>query len=210
MNSAPQVLENLTSIKKKKFKKPSTSQVYLLQAVIESFVEGILILTDKQELLHINQCASRICQQLMPDSVDINMIPEEIWHVCQSLINSREVFPEEKISLELEIETPKSVKILVRARWLQLSTSDGNFILVTLEECERIGNGMAIADAQKFGLTSREAEVWQLRSNSLSYKEIAAKLYITINTVKKHLKNIYAKQQDILCSRVLDASPLEC
>ena len=69
---------------------------------IESFVEGIVILTDKQELLHINQCASRICQQLMPDSVDINMIPEEIWHVCQSLINSREVFPEEKISLKVK------------------------------------------------------------------------------------------------------------
>ena len=203
MNNVLEVLNNLTSTKRKKFKKQPTSQVYLLQAVIESFVDGILILTDKQELLHVNQCASRICQQLMPGSVDINVIPEEIWHVCQSLINSRELFPEEKISLELEVETKKSVKIRISARWLQLSTSDDNFILVTLEECEQISKSMAIADAQKFGLTSREAEVWQLRSDSLSYKEIAAKLYITINTVKKHLKNIYAKQQDMLWSPLL-------
>lgn len=203
MNNAPEILEDLTSTKRNKFKKQSASQVYLLQAVIESFIDGILILTDKQELLHVNQCASRICQQLMPDSVDLSVIPDEIWHVCQSLINSREVFPEEKISLELEIETGKSVIIRISARWLQLSTSDDNFILVTLEERERISPSMAMADAQKFGLTSREAEVWQLRSKSLSYKEIASKLYITINTVKKHLKNIYAKQQDILWSPLI-------
>ncbi len=203
MNNAPEILEDLTSTKRNKFKKQSASQVYLLQAVIESFIDGILILTDKQELLHVNQCASRICQQLMPDSVDLSVIPDEIWHVCQSLINSREVFPEEKISLELEIETRKSVIIRISARWLQLSSSDDNFILVTLEERERISPSMAMADAQKFGLTSREAEVWQLRSKSLSYKEIASKLYITINTVKKHLKNIYAKQQDILWSPLI-------
>ncbi len=204
MHNTFELISNFTSTKRKKFKKQSVSQLHLLQAVIESFVDGILILTDKQELLHVNQCANRICEQLMPSSVEHNVIPNEIWHVCQCLINSREVFPEEKISLELEIETKKYVKILIKARWLQLSASDGNFILVTLEERELMSsNSMAIADAQKFGLTEREAEVWRLRSDSLSYKEIAAKLYITINTVKKHLKNIYAKQHDILWSPLI-------
>lgn len=49
------------------------------------------------------------------------------------------------------------------------------------------------ADVQKYGLTCREAEVWFLHRNKYSYKEIADKLFVTINTVKKHMKNIYAK-----------------
>jgi len=53
----------------------------------------------------------------------------------------------------------------------------------------------AITDAKRYGLTPREAEVWSLHQAKLSYKEIAKNLYITVNTVKKHIKNIYSKQQ---------------
>lgn len=176
------------------------SQVYLLQAVIESFVDGILILTTQRELLHANECARRICRQLMRGSGSVGAVPEEIWRVCESLIDSRELFPEEKIFIESEIETDKRVKLRIRARWLQPNTSEYNFLLVTLEDRNQTSLSMAIADAKKYGLTDREAEVWLLRRANLSYKEIAQKLYITINTVKKHLKNIYAKQQEILWS----------
>ncbi len=68
-------------------------------------------------------------------------------------------------------------------------------IVVTLEDCNSSSQNIAIADAKKYGLTKREAEVWLLRYANLPYKEIAQHLYITINTVKKHIKNIYAKQQ---------------
>ncbi|NEQ50076.1 MAG: LuxR family transcriptional regulator, partial [Leptolyngbya sp. SIO3F4] len=40
----------------------------------------------------------------------------------------------------------------------------------------------------------READVWILHRIGLSYQEIAARLYIALNTVKKHMKNVYAKQ----------------
>ena len=42
-------------------------------------------------------------------------------------------------------------------------------------------------------LSSREKEVLELLSKGLMYKEIADKLGITHETVKKHLKNIYHK-----------------
>lgn len=42
-------------------------------------------------------------------------------------------------------------------------------------------------------LSSREREVLELLSRGLLYKEIAEKLGITHETVKKHLKNIYQK-----------------
>jgi DNA-binding CsgD family transcriptional regulator len=177
----------------------SALKVYLLQAVIESFVDGILILTTQGELLHANECARRICRKLRSGENSLDAIPEDIWSVCQSLIDSRELFPDQKIFIESEIETDKSVKLRLRVRWLQLGASNGTVLLVTLEDCNLSSQNIAIADAKKYGLTDREAEVWLLRRGNLSYKQIADKLFITINTVKKHLKNIYAKQQDMLC-----------
>ena len=178
----------------------SNEQGYLLRAVIESFVDGILILTTQREFLHANECARRICRQLMQGTVSNSVIPQEIWRVCESLIDSSDLYPEERIFIESEVDIDTKVKLRIRARWLQLSTSDRNFLLVTLEDRNQTSQGMALADAKRYGLTDREAEVWILRRSNFSYKEIAAKLYITINTVKKHLKNIYAKQQDMLWS----------
>jgi DNA-binding CsgD family transcriptional regulator len=37
--------------------------------------------------------------------------------------------------------------------------------------------------------------VWLLQQNNYTYKQIAAELGITPNTVKKHVRNIYAKRR---------------
>jgi LuxR family maltose regulon positive regulatory protein len=42
-------------------------------------------------------------------------------------------------------------------------------------------------------LSERELEVLRLLAAGLSYREIADELYISINTVKAHAKNIYSK-----------------
>ncbi len=46
---------------------------------------------------------------------------------------------------------------------------------------------------REHGLTSREAEVLELLLRDLSNREIADRLYISMNTLKFHLKNIYGK-----------------
>lgn len=48
-------------------------------------------------------------------------------------------------------------------------------------------------DGNMFQLSEREREILQLLSLGLDYKEIAAKLFISPNTVKKHCINIYQK-----------------
>ena len=50
-------------------------------------------------------------------------------------------------------------------------------------------------DNKRYSLTPREADVWQLRQQGATYQEIAQELFISVNTVKKHLKSILAKQQ---------------
>ncbi|HYD92701.1 MAG TPA: LuxR C-terminal-related transcriptional regulator, partial [Flavobacterium sp.] len=44
-----------------------------------------------------------------------------------------------------------------------------------------------------FQLSDRESEILQLLSQGLDYKEIALKITISPNTVKKHTNNIYHK-----------------
>ncbi len=195
---------NTASIKSQKLSSNeqllSIPQVHLLQAAIENFVDGILILTTESELLHANEYAREMCRQLVPNSELEDRIPVEIWRVCESLIESRELFSNERIIMEFEVEKSKEVKLRIRAQWLQ-QDGNGDNLIVTLEDCNESSQNIAIADAKKYGLTEREAEVWLLRRANLTYKEIAQQLYITINTVKKHLKNIYAKQQEMsLCS----------
>jgi len=49
------------------------------------------------------------------------------------------------------------------------------------------------SDPNLFQLSEREKEILQLLSQGLDYKEIAAKVFISPNTVKKHCINIYQK-----------------
>lgn len=173
---------------------------YLLQAIIEGFVDGVLILTEQGEWIHANQRARRICKQFSSTQLQRNSVPQPIWHICESSIDSRSLFPEQKMIIEAEIDTNNAEVLRVRVRWLQLDESDAPYLLVTIEQRNQSTNNTAIAEAQKYNLTPREAEVWSLRRANYSYKEIATKLYITTNTVKKHLKNVYAKQQESIGS----------
>lgn len=46
-----------------------------------------------------------------------------------------------------------------------------------------------------FSLSSREREVLQLLVNGFSYKLVAAELFISIDTVRSHIKKVYEKLQ---------------
>ncbi|MFB2920746.1 helix-turn-helix transcriptional regulator [Aerosakkonema funiforme] len=168
---------------------------YFLKGVLEGFIDGILILTEQGELLHANQTATKICDRLGKVSDKHNLVPEEIWRVCQSLIESRDLFPDRKLTIESEISKGDSVNFRVRVRWLKLEQIERPCLLVTLEDRQQSLQRIVINDAYLYNLTPREGEVWLLYRANYSYKEIADKLYITLNTVKKHMKNIHAKRK---------------
>lgn len=181
------------------------SRLLLLQAVVEGMMDGVLLINPHGEVLQSNSCARRICQQLQQashyqTSYSSSKLPAEIWRVCAALQESRELFPDKKIIPESEI-TVNGLTIRIRAQWLQVqpginSTGASDAcILVTLEDQEQTFQNRAIADMQKFGLTPREGQIWTLRLQGYSYHEITAKLFITENTVKKHIKSILAKRR---------------
>lgn len=168
-----------------------------LQALLEEFIDGILILTEQRELIHTNERAKQIFQQLSQCVSEPNLIPEAIWWICQSLIELRSLFPAKTLILSDEI-IAGSTAFRIRVRWLRLAEFERACLLVTLEEqCQNV-QVMAIAEAQKFGLTPSETKVWLLYRGNYTYKQIAAELYVSLNTVKKHMKNIHAKRQTLL------------
>ena len=166
----------------------------LQQAIIEGFVDGILILTIQGEWVHANAQARRIFYQLLQSASQPHPVVQTIWHVCQTFIKSDGLFFEENITIDSEIDTNDSGSFRIRVRWLVLEENAHPYLLVTIEDRNQSTQNLAIADAKKYGLTRRETEIWLLRRANYSSTEIADKLYISINTVKKHLKNIHIKQ----------------
>ncbi len=167
----------------------------LLQGVLEGITDGILILTEQGEVLYHNYYAHCICQQLNPGGSVVDTIPEVIWRSCQALIESRSLYADQPVVIESEITLSQSKVYRMRVRWLTLEDSNHPYLVVLLEDrCQSIQN-RAFAEALLYNLTPRQAEVWLLRRAGFSYQQIAAELYITINTVKRHLKEIYNKQK---------------
>jgi len=165
------------------------------QEVIEGLEDGILILTEAGEEVHANASAHRLCCQFNQDNFNQNFVPPAIWNLCKSLLNSRYLFPDKLIILSDEIVLDKSNVFRIRVRLLDLDRFEMPCLLVTIENQYESLKNVALTEVKKFDLMPREAEIWFLYRSNYSYKEIATKLYITINTVKKHMKNIHTKRQ---------------
>jgi DNA-binding NarL/FixJ family response regulator len=181
----------------------STSPHFLLQAVLESFVDGILVLTDQQELHYANTTAQELCFQLTGKS---EVLPDIIWQACQALIDSRDLYPNQPIVLESEVASA-TVNLRIRVQWLQLDTVASPCLLVRLQDQNQAAQGLAIAEAHTWKLSPRETEVWTRRRASNTRKQIAADLYIAEDTVKKHLKNIQIKRQLYVDMQDCQANP---
>lgn len=166
-------------------------QNHFLLSVLEGLVDGILILSSNGDLVYANTPASQICQQF-----DAEPYPIEVWRSCEALIESRQWYGDRSLVIESELITEKNQTYRIRVQWLKFDQQDSDmYLLVRLEDQQRSLQSLAVTEAKKYGLTPREAEVWFLKRCNLSRKEIAARLYITIDTVKKHLGNIQSKRQ---------------
>lgn len=170
----------------------------LFQGVVEKLIDGILILTEKKELLYSNKNAQIILGKLHQNKTNSNIVPEEVWYVCQSLIQSRSLFPNQCWTIQSRIFTEYSTILDIQARWFNIEMIENPCLLITLEDRNQAIKNVAVEEAQFYQLTRREKEVWLLHRGHYTYKEIASELSITPNTVKKHMKSIHAKQKKIL------------
>ncbi|MEO7445293.1 MAG: response regulator transcription factor [Ferruginibacter sp.] len=68
-----------------------------------------------------------------------------------------------------------------------MSPGIARLVIQSLQQHKPVGNS--------YNLTKREAEILKNLSQGNSYKMIAAELFITIDTVRSHIKHIYEKLQ---------------
>ena len=170
-------------------------QVGILRAALENLQDGFIIASQVGEVHQINEPAQRICELLWANLSQSKKatLPVEIWRICESAVTNQKVLSFQKIGLDAEIILPEIGAVRVRVQNIEIAQTA--CLLIVLEDRQQTIRNRALSDATLFGLTERETEVWHLRLRGDGYKEISAALWISVDTVKKHVKNILAKRR---------------
>jgi DNA-binding CsgD family transcriptional regulator len=182
----------------------STSLDALWITLIESMQDGVLVVARNLLPVYTNMRAKELCQQmLMPDEETEASLPGVITEACHRLLKEGFVKPE---ALVVEYQGHHGQTIRLRVRWLSLASDRGSsetepYILVQLENRQTELEEDLQVDRKRYDLTEREAEIWMLLRQEHTYQEIAELLQISLNTVKTHVKNVYAKRRSSLGQR---------
>ncbi|MBE9228966.1 hypothetical protein IQ264_26500 [Phormidium sp. LEGE 05292] len=168
-------------------------------ALAESLREGVMVISRHVKPIYMNQQAKEINQKLSVGDRHLSILPLEISEICYRLIKQG---TSEQQTIVTECLTAQQQTIRIRASWVNLGVADPNlpgsenqYILIFLENRHQILQEDLQFEQQKYQLTDREIEIWSLLRQEYSYQEIAEKLHISLNTVKTHVKNIYAKKR---------------
>lgn len=169
------------------------------QILAESLREGLMIISRNVKPVYVNRQAKELCQALSESDRTWAGLPEVVSEVCHKLIKHGKAIAQPLI---VECTAAGEQVIRVRASWLNSNTLDDSrgtgrcqYILVFLENRNEILQEELQFEQQKYQFTDREMEIWSLLRQDYSYQEIAATLHISLNTVKTHVKNIYAKKR---------------
>lgn len=169
----------------------------LCSALVELLPGGVLVVSQQLRPVYLNSKAKELCQRLLPSAQEIQQrLPEIVVEACHQLIREGVSKTE---SLIVEYSEEQGCTIRLRLSWLP--TNDGRdqpYIVVLLEDCYEALSEELRLDRKKYELTEREAEIWMLLRREYTYQEIAEFLQISLNTVKTHVKNVYAKRRSTL------------
>jgi DNA-binding CsgD family transcriptional regulator len=177
--------------------KPKTEFLFF-NSVLAGFSDGILILNQNGDCLHMNREGKALCQSLMEEPSSDTTVPHCLLSMCQHLLESRKWFANQPLVLTQTLTQAKDMRIRAKIQWLEVASTSDTCLLVMLENLTHSAQTTALLEAMQYNLTPREKDVWLLRRANHSYEEIASKLYIAVNTVKRHLKSIHAKRKMVL------------
>jgi DNA-binding CsgD family transcriptional regulator len=181
----------------------SVTPFSLLKVVLATLMDAVMVVDPNGRILQANAKAKQLCDRLSQeappdrDHPGTNNLPTAIQPLFAALLESRTLFPDQRVLPEFELCLSDRTPLRVRGQFLDLPRTDGAipYVLITIENRQESLNSVAIGDAQRFGFTARETEVWYMRLLGRSYREIATMLFITENTVRKHVKSVLAKRR---------------
>lgn len=178
----------------------------LLSSLMELLPQGVIVVSRSLKPVYWNQKAKHLCRLLANSNFSETTLPFIVAEISQRFIRDASA---PSHSLILEHQTISGQTLRLSARWLELPGSSANptrfanpvlddssrLIAVFLENCDEVMNKEVQIQQEKYDLTDREAEIWMLIRQEYSYLEIAQRLQISLNTVKTHVKNVYAKRR---------------
>lgn len=187
------------------------SDVNLVRSnLIEALPQGVIVVCRNFKPMYWNGKANDLCRTLLDVELSSRELPIEILEVCYRLLREQCAV---NSSLVMECQTSTGYAIRVTVRWLQPTTvrpcsaqasttfaleeheAPQGSMLVFLENRNEVLRQELQIERQKYDLTEREAEIWMLLRQEYTYQEIAKLLQISLNTVKTHVKNVYAKKR---------------
>ncbi len=173
----------------------SYSKKSLILEIFEKSSQGLFLLNQFSKIIYANRKGIKILLDMGYSELEDDQIPEIIEHIHNSSVGRRNLDSGHQISVLARFCINPSVCFDVQTRWLNISENQSEYLLFIIEEHNQLIKHSIADEAEKYGLTPRETEVWLLYKMHHSYREIASRLGIAINTVKKHMKNIFLKQQ---------------
>jgi hypothetical protein len=191
------------------FSSISTDSTDFWSALVDLLPEGVVVVAPNLKVIHLNLKARELCQRLTQRDYELSVLPPTLIELCHRLIRKPGATEH---SLLVETETSEGFRLRIRARWFNPKPEHGKnaglvnrqFILLLLESCEEVLQEDLWIERHKYDLTERETEIWLLLRQEYSYQEIAESLRISLNTVKTHIKNVYAKRRSHQgCDRLL-------
>ncbi|MEO1068466.1 MAG: LuxR C-terminal-related transcriptional regulator [Cyanobacteria bacterium J06638_6] len=168
--------------------------------------QGLLLISRSGRVIQSSPKARTLCQILGTGNAPVTKgsglswqglwaLPPQLRTLCKAMIDSRDEFPTQRIQLHDEIEVDGEGYIHLNGEWVDWGEAEPTYLLITLENPVEVSVQRALFDAHRYQLTTRETDVWQLALQGYSYSAIAEELFISLNTVKRHMKNIHEKRR---------------
>lgn len=162
--------------------------------LMEFMNEGLIAVSHHLKPVYLNSKAKEICQRIWNIYYQSDRLPPIISQISSQLINNTEL---EDKAIVMDYLTDGERTIRIRACSLG-HIENYPWIIVFLEDRSAIWAKELLIEQKKYNLTDRETQTLNLLTQAYTYQEIAKTLQISLNTVKFHVKNIYAKRRSSL------------
>jgi DNA-binding CsgD family transcriptional regulator len=181
---------------KRSFSRSTNFQKWLM----EFMKEGVVALSTQLNPIYLNPKAEEILKAPQENSDCAEKLIAVITAISHQF--NQDIDQGDRV-LIAECQLAEDQRIRLRAyklpdAWNNNSgetESDHPHLLIFLEDQTANLQEDLRMEQQKYNLTDREVEIWKLLLQAYSYQEIAKSLHISLNTVKFHVKNIYAKKR---------------
>lgn len=160
---------------------------HILKNITNQMSTGFIVIDSSYSIINYNEAAEKICLDIVKEDS-----PDKSVSSVVNKVLSRLTFKETgSISYLYTAIDSYSFKIIPAIAPGVLDRIESYFYIYISNKRDKSTDFNTLAS--KYSLTEREIQVVDLVSRGMNNKEIAAKLYISVHTVKNHLENIFRK-----------------